>query len=254
MLEIRTGIPQESILGPLFFSIYINDIIKASAVFNYIMYADDTTLYCNLEDFVDCDTETAINRELQKINLWLLRNKLTLNVDKTKFMIFHKRKKVPNLSIALNNIAITKVDTFNYLGILLDSNLSWKSHTDMLVLKISTLIGVLHSVKKYFPKSILLTIYKSLITPHLNYGLLLWGNRRSRVNILQKKAIRVVNFSPYISHSEPIFKNLKLLNMDDLFTLKKIKFLHKLAHNTLPTYFNSYRQFFIKKNHCLQST
>ena len=95
------------------------------------MYADDTTLYCNLEDFVDCDTETAINRELQKINLWLLRNKLTLNVDKTKFMIFHKRKKVPNMSIALNNIAITKVDTFNYLGILLDSNLSWKSHTDI---------------------------------------------------------------------------------------------------------------------------
>ena len=251
LLEIRTGIPQGSILGPLFFSIYINDIIKASAVFNYIMYADDTvlycTLYCNLEDFVDCDTETAINRELQKINLWLLRNILTLNVDKTKFMIFHKRKKVPNLSIALNDIAITKVDTFNYLGILLDSNLSWKSHTDMLVLKISTLIGVLHRVKKYFPKSILLTIYKSLITPHLNYGLLLWGNRRSRVNILQKKAIRVVNFSPYISHSEPIFRNLKLLNMDDLFTLKKFKFLHKLAHNTLPTFFNSYRQFFIKK-------
>ena len=103
-------------------------------------------------------------------------------------MIFHKRKKVPNLSIALNNIAITKVDTFNYLGIFLDSNLSWKSHTDMLVLKISTLIGVLHRVKKYFLKSILITIYTSLITPHLNYGLLLWGNRRSRVNILQKKS------------------------------------------------------------------
>ena len=64
-------------------------------------------------------------------------------------------------------------------------------------------------------------MYKSLITPHLNYGLLLWGNRRSRVNILQKKAIRVVNFSPYISHSEPIFKNLKLLNMDDIY-LEKI--------------------------------
>ena len=110
MLEIRTGIPQGSILGPLFFSICINDIVKASAIFNYIMYADDTTLYCNLEDFVDCDTETAINRELQKINLWLQRNKLTLNVEKTKFMIFHKCKKVPNLSIALNDTTITKVD------------------------------------------------------------------------------------------------------------------------------------------------
>ena len=78
----------------------------------------------------------------------------------------------------------------------------------------------------------------------------MWSNRRSRAHILQKKTIRVVNFSPYVSHSEPIFKKkkLKLLNLDDLFTLKKIKFLHKLAHNTLPTYFNSYRQFFIKKN------
>ena len=221
MLEIRTGIPQGSLLGPLFFSICINDIVKASAIFNYIMYADDTTLYCNLEDFVDCDTETAINRELQKINLWLQRNKLKLNVGKTKFMIFHKRKKVPNLSIALNDTTITKVDSFNYLGILLDSNLCWKSHTDMLVLKILRLIGVLHRVNKYFPKSILITIYKSLFTPHLTYGLLLRGSRRSRVNILQKKAIRVVNFSPYISHSEPIFKNLKILSLDDLRILKK---------------------------------
>ena len=118
----------------------------------------------------------------------------------------------------------------------------------MLVLKISRLIGVLHRVNKYFPKSILITIYKSLITPHLNYGLSLWGSRHSRVNILQKKAIRVVNFSPYISHSEPIFKNLKILSLDDLRILKKIKFLHKLAHNTLPIYFNSYRQFFKKNN------
>ena len=110
------------------------------------MYADDTTLYCNLENFVDCDTETAINRELQKINLWIQRNKLTLNEDKTKFMIFHKRNIVPNLSIALNDTTITNVDTFNSLGILLDSNLNWKSHTDMLVLKISRLVGVLHRV------------------------------------------------------------------------------------------------------------
>ena len=103
----------------------------------------------------------------------------------------------------------------------------------MSALKISRLIGVLHRVNKYFPKSILITICKSLITPHLNYGILLWDNRRSRANILQKKTIRVINFSPYISHSEPTFKNLKIFNMDDLITL--------------PTYFNSYRHFSKKK-------
>ena len=158
-------------------------------------------------------------------------------------MIFHKHNKVPNLSIALNDTTITNVDTFHYLGILLASNLSWKSHTDMLVFKISRLIGVLHRVNKYFPKSILVTIYKSLITPHLIYGLLLWGSRLSHINILQKRAIRVVNFSPYISHSETIFKILKILSLDDLCIVKKFKFIHKLAHNTLPTYFNSHRHF-----------
>ena len=92
----------------------------------------------------------------------------------------------------------------------------------MLVLKILRLIEVLRKVNKYFLKSILITIYKSLITPLVNYGLLVWGNKSSRVNILQKKTIRKVNFSPYISHTKPIFKNLKILNIDDLFTLKKI--------------------------------
>ena len=66
---MRTGIPQGSMLCPVFFSIYINNNIKASAIFNYIMYADDTTLHCNLEEFVDCDTETAVNRELQKVSI-----------------------------------------------------------------------------------------------------------------------------------------------------------------------------------------
>ena len=95
------GIPQGSILGPLFFSIYIHDIMRASNKFNYTMYADDTTLYFNLEDFNEQDKESAINNELQKIHDWLQRNKLTLNVAKTTFMMFHKRREVPDLKLSL---------------------------------------------------------------------------------------------------------------------------------------------------------
>ena len=161
--------------------------MKASNKFKYIMYADDTTLYFNLEDFNEQDKESAINNELQKIHDWLQRNKLTLNVAKTKFMTFHKRREVPDLKLSLNNKDIDKVNTFSFLGILVDSDLCWKSHINMIRLKISRLIGILHRVKRFLPKTILITIYKSLIMPHLNYGLLLWGPHLGRLVALQKR-------------------------------------------------------------------
>ena len=79
--------------------------------------------------------------------------------------------------------------------------------------------------------------------PHLNYGLLLWGPHLGRLVTLQKKAIHVVSLSDYLSHTDPILKELKLLTLEDMFTLQRFKFLHKLAHNTLPTYFDTYKPF-----------
>ena len=93
-LEIKTGIPQGSILGPLFFSIYINDLINSTNKFIFLMYADDTTLYFNLEDFPAQNGSILINNELERVNTWLKLNKLTLNVEKTKGMIFYKRRKI----------------------------------------------------------------------------------------------------------------------------------------------------------------
>ena len=87
-------------------------------------------------------------------------------------------------------------------------------------------------------------LYKSLIMPHLNYGLLLWGPRSPQpLSYIAKKTIRVVSLSDYLSHTDLIFKELKLLTLEDMFTLQKFKFLHKLAHNTLPTYFDTYKPF-----------
>ena len=97
--EIRAGVPQWSILGPLFFSICINDLIKSSNLFNYLMYADDTTLYFNLENIDSVNMNENINVHLEKNNVWLKLNKLTVNVSKTKFMIFHKRRVAPQLDL-----------------------------------------------------------------------------------------------------------------------------------------------------------
>ena len=241
LLEIKTGIPQGSILGPLFFSIMINDLVNSSNKFKFLMYADDTTIYFNLEDFPIENREVLINNELEKVNKWLKLNKLAVNVDKTKSMLFHKRRPVTPIQFSMNNRIIDVVQHFNYLGIMLDADMSWKTHVAMVRNKLSRINGILHRLKYIYPQSILITLYKSLFVPHINYGSLLWGHAGGALDKIQKKAVRTITYSNYIAHSEPLLKELNLLKVKDLFELKIFKFLFKLYHNNLRPYFNSYR-------------
>ena len=96
------------------------------------MYADDTTIYFNIEDFDSQNTEADINAELEKVNTWLKHNKLSLNAQKTKLMLFHRKQKhVNDVNNKIDNTMIEHVQTFNFLGIMLNETLSWKSHIDM---------------------------------------------------------------------------------------------------------------------------
>ena len=173
-LPISTGVPQGSVLGPLLFLIYINDLPMVSDVFNMFMYADDTTLYCNINQNI---SEIEINHELWKVSQWLAANKLSLNVGKTKFMIFRMRNKVvsyPDLQI--NGNAIERVTQFNFLGLILHESLSWDKHINHISLKVSTAIGILYRLKSIYPHRVLLTLYNTLILPHYNYCTLSWGS------------------------------------------------------------------------------
>ena len=154
-------------------------------------------------------------------------------------MIFFKI--ITNFSITINNSTIEQVDYFNFLGVTLDQNITGHPHVDKVSIKISRVTGLLCKLQHYFPKHILITIYNSLIHSHLMYGVLVWGFQSMRVIKLQKKAIRVLANRPYISHTTPIFKELRILKITDQVQLYKLHY--KNINNLCPVYFRIFAQF-----------
>ena len=186
------------------------------------------------------DISSAINDELKQITDWLDLNKLSLNAKKTKMMLFHHHQKnitglIPKLRI--NNIPIERVKEFNFLGIVLDEGLTWKSHVQKVCSKIACVVGTINRLKNFLPRPILRMIYNALIQPHINYGILLWGHTNSRVIKLQKWAVRAITGSKYNAHCDPLFKQLSILKVWDTHKLNAIKFFHKYKNNALPASF-----------------
>jgi len=169
--DMVLGVPQGSVLGPLLFLLYINDISAISKTLQFHLFADDTNiLYSN-----KClkSLEKKMNDELKKLYEWLITNKLTLNIKKSNFVIFSSlRKKVHyEVNLKINCVPLENKNYVKYLGILLDSNLTWKPHIDLISDKISKIIGLISKLRHFVPTATLIAIYKSLIQPYLSYGI-----------------------------------------------------------------------------------
>ena len=227
----------------------MNDIYKVSNKFHSILYADDTTLESPLCTFDTSATNhkynldllsNNINLELNLVYEWLCLNKLSLNVKKTKYMLFHNRQRnidsvIPSLHI--NNHFIDRVKDFNFLGITIDQHMSWDAHLNKISSKISRTIGILSRLKKFLPREILLMIYNALIVPHIQYGILCWGHKYNRIWKLQKRALRFITRSKYNAHTDPLHKILNCLNVPDIYKLNTLKFYYKIENDKIPHYF-----------------
>ena len=158
-------------------------------------------------------------------------------------MVFHRKQKhIKGLNIVIDGTKIDRVECFNFLGLTIDETLLWADHVDIVIKKVSKVIGIFYRLKNIFPMETMMILYKSLIASYLNYGLLLWGNESHKVLTLQKKAIRLISNSPYISHTNPLFMQHKLLKIRGFFKLKLLKLYYKLSYKLVSTSFDKYRE------------
>lgn len=190
-LPINYGVPQGSVLGPLFFLIYINSIKDIGLNGSVFMYADDIVLLFNCENYDEL--ETSMNIDLAKLNKWSHDLKLSVNINKTKYMIFNTDSAY-SMNILYNSVPVEKVLRYKHLGFILDYKLDWGDHISTLKKRISPVAGVFRKIQKLIPSSTKRSLFYSFFNSHITYGSMFWGTapkyKVKQIQVLQNKAIR----------------------------------------------------------------
>jgi len=233
-LVINRGIPQGTVLGPILFLIYINDMSRELQNGSLISYADDTVLVFEGEHW-DTTIETT-KLGIINIDKWLKNNSLLLNQSKTKYMKFSlsggQQENLSKLTIQGNStITIDEVKEIKYLGIQIDSGLKWSAHINHLTKKLKSLIYRFYILRNIMPIDSLKAIYYSLVETHLRYCNIVWGalfdEHLQVLNVVHRFIIKVIFKLPKYYSTENLFKETKTLNIRGLYILDTLLFLYK---------------------------
>lgn len=235
--EIKHGVPQGSVLGPILFLLYINDLSNALVYCLIYNFADDTAIVYTEED--PRRLKKRVNIDLKLLLHWLKANKIHLNVAKTVVLLFKNKSKQLNydIKIKLDGKLMRFSKETKYLGMIIDNNLTMTSHTKQVCDRLRKANGALSLVRHYVPYSVLRSIYFALFQPHIQYGLQIWGqnlSRVSRVARLQKIAVRIITFSEYNATSKPLFTRTNILSVQDYVFKLNITLAHEILNHVSP--------------------
>ena len=234
---MKFGVPQGSVLGPLLFLIYINDLRNAIYHSTVHHFADDTNLL-----YVNKNLKTIqnkINKDLKSLVTWLRANKISLNASKTELIIFRDpRKKITyDMKIKIDGKKLTPCSSVKYLGIYIDQHLNWNVHLAELKPKLSRAVGMLSKLRYFVNKETLRMVYFGIFSSLLSYGAQIWGQHNAvskRLQILQNKATRIMLFQPPRTSASPLLKHLNILKFSDLVNLQNFLYAYDSLKSTLP--------------------
>ena len=238
------GVPQGSILGPLFFLLYINDIAQSSKILSFYLFADDTTI---LHSEKDIDTlERTINDELVHVSDWLTANKLSLNVKKSNVLVFRTKNSpiTRKIRIKINGTDAEEKNDAKYLGVMIDNKLSYVSHINHVKAKLTKGNAILAKVRHFVPHNLLKNTYHAHFQPHLDYGLTVWGHAAPTnldvINRQQRKAIRIMSFKKSdFKETDQLFKNNEILPLSSCRDLNSSKVIWRAGNSSLNAPINS---------------